>query len=65
MFENVARNLTFAGMKRQFSPQLLATSAPFEDGKSTMATFSPRFIKNSTVAFPRPEAPPVTNATSP
>lgn len=46
------------------SPSSLATSAPLDVGRSPRTTFEPARANRSTVARPKPEAPPVTNATA-
>ena len=43
----------------------LATCGPSESGKSHNTTLAPARANRSAVAFPRPEAPPVTKAVNP
>src|SRR5687767_12265721 len=54
---------TSPGANRVASPRSLATSSPDDPGRSAMTTLAPASTKFSTVARPRPEAPPVTRAT--
>lgn len=58
-------SLTSAGAKAQRSPRLLATLRPSELGRSRMTALAPWLTSLSTVAFPSPEAPPVTSPTMP
>lgn len=55
--------LTSVGANKQFPPSVVATSFPFEVGKSQRITFAPSRTNLSTVARPRPDDPPVTKPT--
>lgn len=56
--------VTSTGTNNTFSPNSLATSWPRDVDKSANTTFAPFLTKRSTVAFPRPDAPPVIKATA-
>lgn len=58
------RRLTSTGTKTTLSPNSAATSAPLDVGRSPRITLDPARAKRSTVARPKPDAPPVTNATA-
>ncbi|TNN32158.1 hypothetical protein EYF80_057683 [Liparis tanakae] len=58
-------SLTSAGAKAQRSPRLAASAAPSEEGRSRITADAPLRIRRSTVARPRPDAPPVTKPTIP
>ena len=49
----------------QFSDISFAIEDPFDPGRSAIRAFPPVFMTCLTVARPRPEAPPVTKATTP
>src|SRR5256712_7042352 len=57
--------VTSAGAKRAGAPSRRATSSPADPGRSRMTALPPFSIIISTVASPRPDAPPVTSATAP
>lgn len=57
--------LTSAGAKAQRSPRLAARAAPSEVGRSRITADAPFFTRRSTVARPKPDAPPVTRPTMP
>ena len=57
--------LTLVGAKTAFSDNPAATSDPADVGRSQITTRPPCRTILSTVARPRPEAPPVTRATTP
>src|SRR5438128_1829131 len=57
--------VTSAGSKRAGAPSRRATSSPADPGRSRMTALPPFSIIISTVASPRPDAPPVTSATAP
>lgn len=57
--------LTSAGANAHRSPRAAATLWPSELGRSRITALAPWLIRRSTVALPRPEAPPVTNPTIP
>lgn len=64
--KKIERKLTLTGVNNALSsPNDLANSPPFDVGKSHITILDPCWIRRSTVAFPRPEAPPVTNVTPP
>ena len=56
-------SVTLTEQKMALPPSCLATALPSASSISNIATFAPPAIKLSTVAFPKPEAPPVTTAT--
>ena len=60
---NARKGLTSQGENTQFSPKASATAWPCDVGKSQSTTLAPFWTNLSTVALPRPEAPPVTSAT--
>lgn len=55
--------VTSTGTNRTFSPSSLATSCPRDVDKSASTTLAPFCANLSTVARPRPDAPPVMSAT--
>lgn len=57
--------LTSAGAKAQRSPSLAARAAPSEEGRSRITAEAPFCTRRSTVARPRPDAPPDTRPTIP
>nr|CDQ00348.1 Bm13175 [Brugia malayi] len=57
-------NITLAGMYKQFRFINFERKAPFDDGRSNMATLKPCLSKCWTVALPKPDAAPVTKATA-
>src|SRR5438876_3578052 len=57
--------VTSAGVKRAGAPSRRATSSPADPGRSRMTALPPFSTIISTVAPPRPDAPPVTSATAP
>lgn len=57
--------LTSAGAKAQRSPSLAARAGPSEEGRSRITADAPFCTRRSTVARPRPDAPPVTRPTIP
>lgn len=57
--------LTSTGAKVTLSPISFATSFPFDVGKSHKTTRLPSLTNLSTVALPKPDAPPVTKLTEP
>lgn len=57
--------LTSAGANAQRSPRAVATLWPSELGRSRITALAPWSISRSTVALPKPEAPPVTSPTIP
>lgn len=57
--------LTSTGANSTFSPISLATSPPFDFGRSHKTTFPPCCARRSTTPLPKPEAPPVTKETAP
>ena len=63
---NKCNLLTSTGTKSALSsPNSLAISLPFEVSKSHNTTLPPCWTKRCTVAFPKPEAAPVTKETDP
>lgn len=57
--------LTSAGANAQRSPRAAATLWPSELGRSRITALAPWLTSRSTVALPKPEAPPVTSPTIP
>lgn len=57
--------LTSAGAKAQRSPRLAARACPSEEGRSRITADAPLCTRRSTVARPKPDAPPVTSPTIP
>lgn len=57
--------LTSAGAKAQRSPKLAARAGPSEEGRSKITADAPFCTRRSTVARPKPDAPPVTRPTIP
>lgn len=57
-------DVTSVGTNKALSPNDVARFAPSDVFKSHITTRLPLRMKRSTVAFPRPEAPPVTRATA-
>lgn len=57
--------LTSAGAKAQRSPRLAARAGPSDDGRSRITADAPFCTRRSTVARPKPDAPPVTRPTIP
>lgn len=57
--------LTSAGAKAQRSPRVAARLWPSELGRSKITAQAPWLTSRSTVARPKPEAPPVTRPTMP
>jgi len=57
--------LTSVGQKIQSLPRDSAKAAPSEDGRSQMTARAPCCTNRSTVALPKPEAPPVIKPTRP
>lgn len=55
--------VTSTGTNSTLSPSSLATSCPRDVDKSASTTLAPFFANRSTVARPRPDAPPVISAT--
>ncbi len=61
----VSFGLTSAGAKAQRSPRLAARAGPSEEGRSRITADAPFCTRRSTVARPKPDAPPVTRPTIP
>lgn len=61
----VSFGLTSAGAKAHRSPRVAARAAPSEEGRSRITAAAPFCTSRSTVARPRPDAPPVTRPTIP
>ena len=56
--------ITSTGTKTALSPSSLANLLPCDVPKSQTTTLAPSLKKFSTVAFPKPDAPPVTKVTA-
>ena len=57
------RSAFVTSCSRKLTPSSLATSWPPSTLISEIYTFAPCSVKSCAIPFPKPEAPPVTNAT--